>query len=112
VFGEVKRELGRGLAADDRRLEHVFTLLALVVPREPVQIAYRAVRSQDRAMRGTALEYLENVLPDDVRSALWPHLDAQAREAPRRAPDEVVAELLRSSDRLPTPSPRRKRTSG
>ena len=91
----------------------MFTLLALVVPREPVQIAYRAVRGQDRAMRGTALEYLENVLPEDVRDALWPHLDAHALDAaPRRAPDEVVADLLRSSDRLPTPLPRRKRSSG
>jgi len=112
VFDEVKRELGRGLAGDDRRLEHVFTLLALAVPREPVQIAYRAVRSQDRALRGTALEYLENVLPEDVRSVLWPHLDAHAREAPRRAADEVVADLMRSSDRLPTPVPRRRRSSG
>jgi ATP:ADP antiporter, AAA family len=112
VFEEVKREVARGLAGDDRRLEHVFTLLALVVPREPVQIAYRAVRSQDRALRGTALEYLENVLPDDVRGVLWPHLDAGAREAPRRAPDEVVADLLRSSDQLPTPAPRRRRSSG
>lgn len=110
VLAEVKRELARGLGSDDRRLEHVFTLLALVVPREPVQIAYRAVRSQDRALRGTALEYLENVLPEDVRSALWPHLDVQAREAPRRAPDEVVADLLRSSDRLPTPEPRKSKS--
>ena len=83
VFQEVKREVARGLGgADERRLEHVFTLLGLVVPREPVQIAYRAVRSQDRALRGTALEYLENVLPEDVRGVLWPHLDAPAREAP------------------------------
>jgi hypothetical protein len=109
MFDEVKRELGRGLGPDERRLEHVFTLLALVVPREPVQIAYRAVRSQDRALRGTALEYLENVLPEDVRAVLWPHLHADAREVPRRAPDEVVADLLRSSDRLPTPEPRRRR---
>ncbi len=112
VFAEVKRELARGLAADDRRLEHVFTLLGLVAPREPVQIAHRALRSQDRALRGTALEYLENVLPEDVRDALWPHLDAQARQTPARAPDEVVADLLRSSDRLPTPLPRRKRSPG
>lgn len=112
VFDEVKRELAHGLGSDDRRLEHVFTLLALVVPREPVQIAYRAVRSQDRALRGTALEYLENVLPEDVRGVLWPHLDAHAREASRRAPDEVVADLMRSSDRLPTPVPRRRRPPG
>ena len=109
VFDEVKRELARGAATDDRRLEHVFTLLALAVPREPVQIAYRALRSQDRTMRGTALEYLENVLPEDVRAALWPQLDAHVSAQPRRAPDEVVAELLQSSDRLQTPLPRPRR---
>ena len=106
VFEEVKRELARGSAADERRLEHVFTLLALVVPREPVQIAYRALRSQDRGMRGTALEYLENVLPDDVRGVLWPQLDVHVHEHRRRAPDEVMAELLQSSDQLRTPLPR------
>lgn len=112
VFDDVKRELARGGASDERRMEHVFTLLALAVAREPVQIAYRALRSEDRAMRGTALEYLENVLPEDVRGALWPHLDAHVRDRPRRAPDEVVADLMRSSDRLHTPAPRRSRKPG
>jgi AAA family ATP:ADP antiporter len=104
VFDEVKRELGR-LAArgadDDRRLEAVFTLLTLAVAREPVQIAYRALRSQDRALRGTALEYLENVLPEDMRAALLPHLDAPAPARRRRAAAEVEADLLRSGERLP-----------
>jgi AAA family ATP:ADP antiporter len=104
VFDEVKRELSR-LAArgadDDRRLEAVFTLLTLAVAREPVQIAYRALRSQDRAMRGTALEYLENVLPEDMRAALLPHLDAPRTAPRRRATAEVEADLLRSGDRLP-----------
>jgi ATP:ADP antiporter, AAA family len=104
VFDEVKRELAR-LAArgpdDERRLEAVFTLLTLAVAREPVQIAYRAMRSQDRALRGTALEYLENVLPDDMRAALLPHLDAPRPAPRRRAAAEVEADLLRSGERLP-----------
>jgi AAA family ATP:ADP antiporter len=109
VFDEVKRELSR-LAArgadDDRRLEAVFTLLTLAVAREPVQIAYRAMRSQDRALRGTALEYLENVLPDDLRAALLPFLDAPRTAPRRRAAAEVEADLLRSGERLPvTPRP-------
>jgi ATP:ADP antiporter, AAA family len=113
VFGEVKRELAR-LAArgadDDRRLEAVFTLLTLAVPREPVQIAYRALRSQDRALRGTALEYLENVLPEDMRAALLPHLDAPVTPSRRRAAAEVEADLLRSGERLPV-EPRRRSSS-
>jgi ATP/ADP translocase len=110
VFDEVKRELAR-LAArgadDDRRLEAVFTLLTLAVAREPVQIAWRALRSQDRALRGTALEYLENVLPEDMRAALLPHLDAPAPARRRRAAAEVEADLLRSGERLPA-EPRRR----
>jgi AAA family ATP:ADP antiporter len=109
VFDEVKRELSRLAArgADDhRRLEAVFTLLTLAVAREPVQIAYRAMRSQDRALRGTALEYLENVLPDDLRAALLPFLDAPRTAPRRRAAAEVEADLLRSGERLPvTPRP-------
>jgi ATP:ADP antiporter, AAA family len=113
VFDEVKRELARLAsrgADDDRRLEAVFTLLTLAVPREPVQIAYRALRSQDRALRGTALEYLENVLPEDMRAALAPHLDAPAPARRRRAAAEVEADLLRSGERLPV-EPRRRESS-
>jgi hypothetical protein len=41
----------------------VFSLLSLVLPREPLQIAFRGLQSSDRQLRGTALEYLEGVLP-------------------------------------------------
>ena len=48
---------------DDAVREHVFNLLALVLEREPVLIAARAFDSRDIYVRGTALEYLETVLP-------------------------------------------------
>jgi ATP:ADP antiporter, AAA family len=84
------------LTAEERGLAHVFTLLALALDREPAQIAHRAVRGADPALRGTALEYLENVLPEDVRAALWPYLGVRARrERPARPAQEVVQELLR-----------------
>jgi hypothetical protein len=44
----------------------VFALLSLAVEREPLQAAYRALVGGDASLRGTALEYLENVLPEDV----------------------------------------------
>src|SRR5262249_4441032 len=56
----------------NRGLEHVFTLLELVLPRETVRIAFRALHTDDRALRGTALESLEQVLPADVREPIWP----------------------------------------
>ncbi len=76
-------------------------LLSLALEREPVQISYWAVRSQDAALRGTALEYLENVLPEAVRTALWPHLGVRARPARSARPaQQVVEELMRSSNTL------------
>ncbi len=60
------------------------------------------MRGSDRALRGTALEYLENVLPDGLRAALWPHLGERAPRA--RAPrprDDVMNELLSSSAAVP-----------
>jgi hypothetical protein len=86
-------------AGVDRGIDHVFTLLSLALEREPLQIALLALRGGDRALRGTALEYLENVLPDALRRALWKHVGAgpAAPHAPR-ARQEVVDDLLRSMD--------------
>jgi hypothetical protein len=79
----------------------VFTLLALALDREPMQIAHWAVSGQDPALRGTALEYLENVLPEAVRAALWPHLGVRTRrDRSARPRQEVEKELLRSGDTL------------
>jgi hypothetical protein len=60
-------------------LAHVFTLLALVLPAEPLRIAFRGLHSDDQRLRGTALEYLESVLPRDVRDRLWPFLENGGR---------------------------------
>jgi hypothetical protein len=85
----------------ERGLAHVFTLLSLAVDREPLQIAYWALLGADPALRGTALEYLENVLPDDVRRALWPHVGARARASTTaRARQHVVQDLMRASETL------------
>ena len=45
------------------RLEHVFRLLALVFPKDPLRVAYRVLLSDDTYLNGTAMEYLETVLP-------------------------------------------------
>ena len=87
-------------AGVDRGIDHVFTLLSLALEREPLQIALLALRGSDRALRGTALEYLENVLPDTLRRALWKHVGAGLAPSPHapRARQEVVDDLLRSMD--------------
>ena len=58
-----------------RSLAHVFTLLSLVLPPEPLRIAFRGLHTDDQNLRGTALEYLEGVLPPAIRERLWPFLD-------------------------------------
>lgn len=78
-------------------LAHVFTLLSLVLPREPLQIAFRSLQSDDTYLRGTAMEYLEKVLPQRVREALWPFLVRRRRLAGPGRQDERLAALLRSS---------------
>jgi hypothetical protein len=59
-------------------LEHVFTVLGLVLPAEPLRIALHAVQTDDSALRETALEYLESILPADVRIQLWPLLESDS----------------------------------
>jgi len=78
-------------------LAHVFTLLSLVQPAEPLQIAYRGLLTGDENLRGTALEYLEGTLPPAIRARLWPFLED--RRGPNRAArprDEILRDLLRS----------------
>ena len=80
-----------------RSLEHVFTLLALTLPRQPLIVAFRGLHTSDQGLRGTALEYLEGVLPDAVHGALWPFLEDKrpAKQAPR-ARAEILDELMHS----------------
>jgi hypothetical protein len=47
----------------DASLEYLFVLLGLVLPRQPVSVAFRALQTDDRHLRGTALEYLQTALP-------------------------------------------------
>jgi len=82
-------------------LAHVFTLLSLVLPTAPLQIAYRGLHTDDPKLRGTALEYLEGVLPQDLSQRLWPFLGRE-QAAPRdvRQRDEILADLLRSNESI------------
>jgi hypothetical protein len=79
-------------------LAHVFTLLSLVLPSQPLQIAFRSLHSENARLRGTALEYLEGVLPADIRPLLWPFLvQGGVRRPSQPQHDEILANLLRSS---------------
>jgi hypothetical protein len=77
-------------------LAHVFTLLSLVLPSEPLLIAFRSLHSEDLHLRGTALEYLEGVLPAAIRQRLWPFLVEERTKRPSRPHEQIIADLLRS----------------
>jgi ATP:ADP antiporter, AAA family len=66
VFECVRSEL---LAEHDRlSAQHIFMLLSLAVEREPLWLAYNALRGSDERQRGTALEYLHSTLPESLRA--------------------------------------------
>jgi hypothetical protein len=68
-------------------LAHVFTLLSLVLPSAPLQIAFKSLQTGDRRLQGTAIEYLEGVLPSPIRAAVWSFvLAARTRPVPQPAP--------------------------
>ncbi len=92
----VERELSDGGQTHLVR-EHVFNLLALALDREPVRIAARAFTTEDAYVRGTALEYLETVLPPRTFAAFKPSLAATgSAPARRRSATEVRADLIRA----------------
>jgi hypothetical protein len=81
-------------------MEHVFTLLGLVLDREALSLALHAVASSDRNLSGTALEYLENVLPEEVRKALWPRLhEHDTARRVKRTMSTLEADLKRGTPR-------------
>src|SRR5262249_60739711 len=54
----------------DRNLELLFTLLALLLPVDAVRIAFRALHTDDRQLKGPAFEYLESATPAPTRHLL------------------------------------------
>jgi ATP:ADP antiporter, AAA family len=109
VLRAVREELERGQRALERSnepearaeaqdsVQHAIVVLSLVLEREPLQLAYRALVSGDDNLRGTALEYFENVLPDDVRAQGLPVLRELApRGRAKREANELRDELLRT----------------
>jgi len=78
-----------------RSMQHVFTTLSLVLRKEPLEVAYRGLFIDDPTLRGTSLEYLATVVPEQIRLKLWPFLNAPQRTA-ERSREEILEDLMRS----------------
>jgi hypothetical protein len=96
VLVRVRRELDSGETVE-RQIPQIFALLSLVLERGPLQIAWAAMKGEDRNLRGTALEYLANVLPEDVFKRLRSCFGAGTWTAPVPRPIAELANELRSS---------------
>ena len=87
----------------DRNLEHLFTLLGLLLPGDAVRIAFRALHTNDRHLKDTAFEYLESATPPDTRRLLLPLLEADAEGRLRSADAErALRDLLASQAKINT----------
>jgi len=109
LLDEVDAEDGERLGLVDdflrdrttRSLEHVFTMLSLVLPTEPLRVAFRGLHTEDPHLRGTSLEYLESVLPSSIRAKLIPFLEVEPpKSGGSRSPEEILNALLKSSQSI------------
>ena len=87
----------------ERILEHTFRMLSLVLDAEHVRAAYRGIKLADPKLRNFALEYLERMLPADIRGHLWLFIGdvSEWKKGKSRRPlKEIVADLMDSQRSL------------
>jgi ATP:ADP antiporter, AAA family len=96
LLAAVARAAANGIGSDEHaQLMDIFRLLAAAYPGEPVQPALRALERGGNA-RGTALEWLDVLLPHEVKLALWPRLvKSGERIVPTRDAEELRQALRR-----------------
>ena len=83
-----------------RTLAYCIRLLSIVLPAGPLDLALDAIGSEDRARRGTGLEYLDNALPPRLKDGLLPFLEQMAVTRYARRDDSVIlSELERTEHR-------------
>ena len=77
-------------------LQHIFTLLSTTLPEQTMlRLAFNGLHAGDTQQRGTALEYLDVVLPPVVKEALWPFLEERGRPPrPTRTREQIIADLI------------------
>lgn len=67
----------------EQELERVFRLLKLLYPHQDLHSAYVGVQSTNPVVHDNALEFLENILPPQLRGLLVPLLDSEVPTAER-----------------------------
>jgi ATP:ADP antiporter, AAA family len=90
------RELDGDAPPDPERVEHVLRLLGLVFDREAFRLARSALGHPDAQLHGTALEYLDNVLPAGIKVTLFAGFPSQPGLRSQRVERELLDELRRT----------------
>jgi HEAT repeat protein len=83
-------------------LQHIFTLLSAALPEQALlRLAFNGLHSGSSQSRGTALEYLDSVLPSAIKEAVWPYLEERGRRPrPTRTREEIIAELTSMNESM------------
>jgi AAA family ATP:ADP antiporter len=97
VFTLALAEIERG-ALTSQSSDHLFALLSLCTTRGSLELVRQGLKSDDHKLRGTALEYLESLLPEPVCAPIVAALAAQhiERSAEARSELQLLDELKRS----------------
>jgi len=83
----------------DQATDHVFRLLALILPPTTLHVSFLVLQQNDRLKKASVVEYLDNVLPPNLKNWVLPLIELKAAvpgEGPDRA--EVLEALLKSSE--------------
>jgi hypothetical protein len=97
VFALALAEIERGPLSQDAS-DHVFALLSLCTTGGSVELVRQGLKTDDVKLRGTALEYLESLLPEAVRQPLVEALAQrpEPRAGEARSETQLLEELKRS----------------
>jgi hypothetical protein len=85
----------------DRGMEHVFNILGLHFDAASLRTSFIALHTEDAQLRGTALEYLDTVLPAEIRDLVWPVLGEARPMRPARPAAEILADIVRAREASP-----------
>ncbi len=95
---DTRGELSHAGSDAGRSIGYCVRLLSVILPHVPLFNALDALGEDDPTRRGTGLEYLENVLPDDLREKMLPFFLNRAVAQYARREDQVILEDIATDD--------------
>jgi hypothetical protein len=103
VYRELSYFSGSGFKSTQgvEPLRYLFILFGIIFGLNLMTICYESLQAEDQTIRGTALEYLDNQLPQNVRTTLWPII-ASGHIKPKsdRPLHEIMDDLLQAGRSL------------